>query len=252
MNYDIDIAEVIDNDGNPIRVYSQGGGFHGAIYTAPEKHFDLVFAYTKAFDTVFTYGVPIQKVLALGGGIYAWPRHALKEHNTLEMDVVEIDQETVDLAYDAFFLEEDSLSFSNRLQTIVTDARSYLENTENNYDAIVGDVYETLYPAFDVLTLEATKQICARLKQTGIYICNFPNEPVLLRSYLATLHVLFPYVSVQEVEDNFLEESTTNIIVTAAKEPYFKSTPYVPSTILYDNDIEQIHSQYQKRLSEDY
>ena len=84
--------------GEKIRVLQQGGVYQSATYVG-ERRFEPVFAYYRAFDAMFeaepvlcaASGHGVERVLMLGGGGYAYPKHALTQHAGLVMDVVEID-----------------------------------------------------------------------------------------------------------------------------------------------------------------
>ena len=80
--------------GEKIRVLQQGGVYQSATYVG-ERRFEPVFAYYRAFDAMFeaepvlcaASGHGVERVLMLGGGGYAYPKHALTQHAGLVMDV---------------------------------------------------------------------------------------------------------------------------------------------------------------------
>lgn len=99
------VKKVRDEAGNQVRVLQQGGVYQSATYL-DERRFEPVFAYYRAFDRMFdaeaskraATGGGIDRVLVMGGGGYAYPKHALTAHPALDMDVVEIDPSITRLA----------------------------------------------------------------------------------------------------------------------------------------------------------
>ena len=118
--------------GEKIRVLQQGGVYQSATYVG-ERRFEPVFAYYRAFDAMFeaepvlcaASGHGVERVLMLGGGGYAYPKHALTQHAGLVMDVVEIDPAVTRLARRWFFLDELERLAGERLRSITADAPGY-------------------------------------------------------------------------------------------------------------------------------
>ena len=94
-----------------------------------------VFAYHRAFDAVFEAdrelaartGHGVRRVLALGGGGFAWPKHALLARPDLIMGVVEIDPKVIECAEGWFYVERLKKIVGKRLHIIEGDGRAYLE-----------------------------------------------------------------------------------------------------------------------------
>ncbi|WP_273384270.1 spermidine synthase [Enorma phocaeensis] len=121
-------------EGRLVRVFRLGGvyqsatnlGFHWA---------EPVFAYHRAFDAVFEadrvltsmYGHGVRRVLALGGGGFAWPKHALLARPDLVMGVVELDPKVIECAEAWFYVERLKKLAKRRLHIIEGDGRAYLE-----------------------------------------------------------------------------------------------------------------------------
>lgn len=121
-------------EGRLVRVFRLGGvyqsatnlGFHWA---------EPVFAYHRAFDAVFEadrvltsmYGHGVHRVLALGGGGFAWPKHALLARPDLIMGVVELDPKVIETAEAWFYVERLKKLAKKRLHIIEGDGRAYLE-----------------------------------------------------------------------------------------------------------------------------
>lgn len=121
-------------EGRLVRVFRLGGvyqsatnlGFHWA---------EPVFAYHRAFDAIFEadrvltsiYGRGVHRVLALGGGGFAWPKHALLARPDLIMGVVELDPKVIETAEAWFYVERLKKLAKKRLHIIEGDGRAYLE-----------------------------------------------------------------------------------------------------------------------------
>ena len=214
-------------DGSRIRVLQQGGVYQSATYV-DERRFDPVFAYQRAFDAVFdaegrmfvASGHGISRVLALGGGGYAWPKHALMRRARLQMEVVEIDPAIICAAWRWFFVGELKRRAGERLQLIVADGRVFLDRSGASYDVIVNDTFAGREPVRSLSTVEAVRAARDRLTPGGIYAVNVVSasdgtDLSFLRDTVATLVEVFAHVHVIPAtdeafggEDNYLVIAT--------------------------------------------
>lgn len=121
-------------DGTAIRVLEVGGAFQSAAYVDGRP--EAPFAYLRAFDAIFDAGVPMRRVLMLGGGAFAYPRHVLARRGDVELDVVEADPAIVALARERFFLADAERAHAGRLRVIVADALVYLADAAAPLGAI--------------------------------------------------------------------------------------------------------------------
>lgn len=141
------IHTVRDETGTPVRVLELGGAYESATYLDGRRN-TPVFAYQQAFDQVFEAdlqepGLPNHNLLMIGGGGYAWPKHAiataLDEAATsafpipfdLSLDVVEIDPAITAIAREHFFLDQlfsDYPAALDRLHLICADGRAFLKS----------------------------------------------------------------------------------------------------------------------------
>ena len=121
-------------EGRLVRVLRLGGVYQSA--TNLGLHWaEPVFAYHRAFDAVFEAdrelaartGHGVRRVLALGGGGFAWPKHALLARPDLIMGVVEIDPKVIECAEGWFYVERLKKIAGKRLHIIEGDGRAYLE-----------------------------------------------------------------------------------------------------------------------------
>lgn len=200
-------------DGSPVRVLRQGGVFQSATYL-DERRFEPVFAYQRAFEVVLGEGEPTpdrsHRVLAIGGGGFAWPKLALTSHADLAMDVVEVDTAVVEVARRWFFLDELEARAGSRLNVVVGDGRAFVEGPDAApacYDAIVNDAFSGGEPVYALATVEAAHAIKRRLVPDGVYAVNVVSrdggaDVTFLRDEVATLLQAFSHVHVLTVEDD--------------------------------------------------
>ena len=79
------VKTVRDFEGEPVRVMQTGGVYQSATYVG-ERRFEPVFTYYRSFDVAFEYCPQDARVLMIGGGGYAWPKHVL--HWTLWISIL--------------------------------------------------------------------------------------------------------------------------------------------------------------------
>lgn len=117
-----------------VRVFRLGGVYQSATYLG--LHWgEPVFAYHRAFDAVFEAdrelaaqtGHGVHRVLALGGGGFAWPKHALLTRPDLIVGVVEIDPKVIECAEAWFYVDRLKKIAGKRLHIMEGDGRAYIE-----------------------------------------------------------------------------------------------------------------------------
>lgn len=209
-----------DAQGEPVRVLRQDGVYQSATYL-DDRRFDPVFSYHAAFDVLFepevasalraATGHTAQRVLALGGGGCAWPKHAVMTHDEVSVDVVELDPAIVRAARRWFFVDEVEERSRGRLRLITGDGRAVLEAAARaqaapRYDAIVSDTFVGREPVRSLATVEAARLARASLVSGGFYLANVVSEAEgtdlsFLRDEVATLAQVFTRVSVIPADD---------------------------------------------------
>lgn len=215
-------------DGSLARVLRQGGVYQSATYL-DERRFEPVFAYQRAFDVLFdaedamreARGHGVRRVLALGGGGYAWPKHALTQRSDLSMDVVEIDQAVIDTARRLFFVGELELLAGERLNLVCADGRAYVEAAPAGaYDAVVNDTFSGQEPVRALATVEAMHAAKACLVPGGIYLTNVVSRAEgedlsFLRDVAATLSAVFTRVWIVPATDDDLGGEDNYIVIAS-------------------------------------
>ena len=200
-------------DGSRIRVLSLGGVWQSATYL-DGRRFDPVFAYQRAFDAAFDaegemrerFGHGLRRVLAIGGGGFAWPKHAVARHPEVEVEVAEIDPAVIGAARRWFFLDEAEELAEGRLRVRCADGLAVLGETGEPYDAIVSDAFSGAEPVRALAALDAVRSAHARLAPGGVYLANVVSRDGgrdlgFLRDSVATLTEVFAYVKVVPVSD---------------------------------------------------
>lgn len=227
-----------------VRVLRQGGVYQSATYRG-FSCFEPVFAYHRALDAVFAadedlraeQGRGVTRVLALGGGGYAWPKHVLTTREDVRMGVVEIDPAVTEIARSWFYLGLLEKLVGRRLQLICADARAYLDERSRNpkrkpLDAIVNDTFVGAEPVRSLATVEAARAVKACLVPGGVYAMNVVSREggadlTFLRDEVATLRQVFEHVHVLPADDEtFGGEENYLLIATDGPTRFHDTIPY--------------------------
>lgn len=242
------VYTVRDGAGEPVRVLSQGGVYQSATYLG-ERRFEPVFAYQRAFDRMFEPGMPVRRVLMVGGGGYAYPKHAMLSRPEVEMTVVELDAAVTDAARRFFFLDEllARPGVAERLHLVEGDGRTYMERAaeggEPAFDVIVNDAFSGSEPVRALATVEAAQAARATLRAGGLYLANVVSRErgsdlSFLRDEVATLACAFAHVNVIPVSDEeFGGEDNYLLVATDSPHAFEGAVPYdeaFPGSVLRD------------------
>ena len=205
------------NTGRIIRVISTSPDrYQSAMYI--DDPTELTLEYTRYFRLIKHFNPDLENALMLGGGAFSFPRHFLKAHPHALMDVVEIDPMFTRLAREHFFLEDDP-----RLGIIHQDARTFLNNCDKKYDAIIADVFSgSYYIPFQMTTVEAVREMYDILNDNGVVAMNIISSVEGLNSrffqaQFITFQEIFPQVFAFLVEGHADPEKSQNIIIVAFK-----------------------------------
>lgn len=207
-----------DDAGERVRVLRTGGVFQSATYL-DDRRMEPVFAYYRAFGRLFELRPDARRVLAIGGGGFAFPKLVAAEHPGVRTDVVEIDPAVIDLARRWFFLDEAvalAHAGGGKLRVICDDGRAFLEGGAGPYDAVVLDAFVGAEPVRELATVEALRAVRRALAPGGICLANVVScgggaDVSFLRSVVATALMVFSHVEVALAtdeehagEDNYL------------------------------------------------
>ena len=218
-------------NGEAVRILNIDSGYESATFISPDKRNDLVYEYTKFYDLMFNTDIDIQDTLLIGGAGYSYPKYYISHFEDKNMDVVEIDGDRTELAKDYFYLndliEDYDIENTQRLCLITEDGRTYLNNNQKKYDAILNDAFSGSSPAKTLTTLEAITHIKDSLNEKGVYLTNIISslegeDSKFLRAEVNTLQQVFKNVYVipcRSVEDLSLIQN--NMVIASDSDLFF-------------------------------
>lgn len=205
-----------------VRVMNIAGTMQSATYLDDDAYCDLPYAYTRDYDCMFMAGVPVRDVLVLGGGGYSYPKHLIAHHPETYVTCVEIDPMVTAIAHRYFFLdrlfEEYDLDDNGRLQLIEGDARAFLEESTDRYDAIVNDCFKGMSLVRSLVTREAAQLYHEHLNENGVYMANVIGavegaRSNAMRRILHTLSTEFAHVYVLPGQPSMLSTCDNNVVI---------------------------------------
>lgn len=145
-------------DGN----YGQTGVYLSGDHASPYPTTDMM-------RLPLAFVPEMRRVLFLGCGGGVAPRNFHDDYPGLQVDVVEIDPLVVRVSKDYFFFEEKA-----GLKVHIADARRFLRETEQTYDIIFLDVFNSAGRVpFHLLTKEFFKELEGKLAPGGAVAVNF-------------------------------------------------------------------------------
>lgn len=100
------VCTTTDADGRAVCLLLVGRSVQSATYVDEEYRAEPVFDYYLAFDLMFDAKPDIERVLMVGGGGYAYPKHIIATRPEVHMDVVEIDPAITRIALKDFYLAD--------------------------------------------------------------------------------------------------------------------------------------------------
>lgn len=228
-------------DGSRVRVLDVGGVYQSATYV-DERRMEPVFSYYRAFDHAFSLRPGTCRLLMVGGGGYAWPKHVLAtQPASVTIDVVELDPAVTRAARRWFFVDEAMARWPGRLRLIEGDGRNYLEgrvlriaagDTMLRYDAIVLDAFAGAEPVRALATVEAARAAKGCLVPDGLVLANVVSEDAgadvgFLRAMVATFAEVFAHVYVvASDEEPFAVEDNYLLVATDGSWPVPDAIPY--------------------------
>lgn len=222
--------------GSLVRVLEAGNVYQSATYFG-ERWAEPVFEYYRSFDTVFSMMPEATKILMIGGGGYAWPKHVVStQPSCVRIDVCELEPAITKAAQKWFFLDRAMKEHPGQIGLLEGDGRAYLESCDKAYDAIVVDAFAGSEPVRSLATLEAARAAKTCLVPGGVLAANVVSagegsDLSFLRSVVATWREVFGQVYVTACEeDPFALED--NYLVLASE-----SAPAPADAIPYGNEF---------------
>lgn len=227
-----------------------------------DKPLEAVFSYTSYLHLgVVTRPYPTRALfIGLGGG--SAPKKFLHDYPSLKtIDIVEIDPDTVKVAYRYFQLPDDP-----RFRVIVQDGRLYVEKTAKEiaagkalpYDIIVIDAYSSSTIPYHLTTREFVQTVRKIMSSDAVLVFNIigaisgPNNQLLL-SMKRTIDTTFPQSYLFPVggwngpEDIF---ESNMILVSTMNPKRWSSATWLEKAELYQDSgvITEKVSEYAKEL----
>lgn len=221
-------------DGRAVRLLLVGRSVQSATYVDEEYRAEPVFDYYLAFDLMFDAKPDIERVLMVGGGGYAYPKHIIATRPEVHMDVVEIDPAITRIALADFYLAEYLSDFpfggTYDLGRICADGRDYLADLSRvvreelggegrdsefarqacrrygasfgqRYDAMVFDVFAGKKPVASLASPVTIRNAHTCLNPGGVLIANVVStlegpKSAFLHQYVEALEGEFAHVHV--------------------------------------------------------
>lgn len=233
------VYDVETEDGDPVRLLEVGGVFESATYL-DERRFEPTFEYYRAFDHLFEAVPEPQRVLMIGGGGYAYPKHFVASQPHGAMDVVEIDPVITRIAREHFFLGELMERFNTRetgrLNLVTADGRAYLEQRAAElacartgvnlapasfacpaYEAIINDSFSGAEATSSLLDDAGLAAVKACLVPGGLYlinvICDIEEDARDLLRVVEVLQTRFARVHVIPCVDEVFGDADNNLVI---------------------------------------
>ena len=234
VSYDTQYGRVLiynayKND-EPVRVLNIDSGFESLTYIDEEKRNDLVLSYTQYYDLMFNANIDIKDTLLIGGAGYSYPKHYISKNLDKNMDVVEIDGEITEIAKEYFYLndliEDYNLNENKRLGLITDDGRTYLNNNDKKYDAILNDAFSGSTPAKTLTTIEAIERIKESLNENGLYLTNVISSlegenSKFIKAIINTLKQVFKNVYLVPCQTIDVDTVQNNMVIASDDELKF-------------------------------
>lgn len=158
----------------------------------------LIAPYVHAMDEiarVYFAGADMQhlRYFFAGGGAYTQPRAVRQMYPEASITIAELDPEVTRVAEQELFLDPGSMDIIHR------DARTVLQQQEEQYDIIVTDVFHDISVPYHLVTKEFISLVRDSLNADGLYLINivdiFPDAK-LVKSLIKTLQQEFTQVDV--------------------------------------------------------
>jgi spermidine synthase len=204
---------IIEQEGKRLIATGPNAAQSGIILSHPEH---LAFWYTQQLADVVAHAQSREKILVLGGGVFTLPQYLAHKYPDSTIDVVEIDPVLARIARQYFNYTDPS-----NIRLFFTDARTYVNQTDERYDVIIVDVYGDTHIPFTLMTKEYGEQINRILNRDGIVAANLiagmKNE---CRTLLDTLNA--PYLQQLEYSNyriQYPDKKRSNMVVAYSRQP---------------------------------
>jgi spermidine synthase len=171
-----------------------------------------------------------EDLLMIGGGAYTIPRTLLLEDPNLHIDVVEIEPSLYELAQQYFELPD-----SPRLQNFATDARTFIQTVDKEYDFIFVDAFQSgHFIPTHLSTTEFFGDIRDILSPDGVLVINLigipdQNDTTLIGSLIKTIRTSFPNFRLYAASEHTTRIRNITLVAKCDDQPFS-----LPDTFLID------------------
>ena len=190
-----------DASGDPVRVLSAGGAFQSATFLG-ERCMEPVFEYYRAFGRALEeVSVPDPRVLVVGGGGFAVPKHVRALRPEARIDVVEIDPRVIDAARRWFYAD------AAKAHVTCADGRAFVHQAAGrgeHYDFIALDAFSGREPVASLAAQDAAHDYAALLASGGVLAANVVTpggDATFLRDFQQALESAFSQVELLACDD---------------------------------------------------
>lgn len=179
---------------------------------------ELASKYLTYYHLLRYFKPDFQKTLNIGGAGYSFPKDYLRKYPGKQIDVVEIDPKMTQVARDFFRLND-----NENLRIFHQDGRIFLNQTQDKYDVIVVDAFNSVYSVpFQLTTIEAVRKINNALNGDGIVIVNMitavkGESSYFLQAEYKTYAEVFPHLYLFKLNPDVDDSLFQNFILIATK-----------------------------------
>ncbi|MBN1582051.1 MAG: fused MFS/spermidine synthase [Anaerolineae bacterium] len=205
-------------DGEWVRVLTLDRLVHS--YTSLDNPTKLIYGYEQIYAEATAYQAEKHnhlRALFIGGGGYTFPRYMETVYPGSDLDVIEIDPDVTEVAYDYLGLKRDTMVVSYN-----EDARMFLEREPTEkYNLIMGDAFNDFSVPYHLTTKEFNDRVHAWLEPNGLYMVNIIDGAFgqFLRAYTHTLQQSFRYVYLSPTIQQWHESVRSTFVLVASDTP---------------------------------
>jgi hypothetical protein len=187
---------------------------HAYVDLDDPRYLDFSYAQRMGdvIDEMTPPGRPL-RALYIGGGGFTLPRWLAATRPGSHSRVLELDRVVVEVGRERL-----GLRTGPDLQVRIGDARQGIAaEPAAGYDLVVGDAFGSLSVPWHLATTEFVAEVRRVLRPGGLYVLNVIDHPPLrfLAAELATLHAVFPQVTVVGDEDQMEGRQGGNLVLVA-------------------------------------
>ncbi len=207
-----------DRDGESVRLLVLDHLVHS--YVSLDHPDRLVYDYEKMYAEAAQFKASQSEhlsALMIGGGGYTFPRYMAITYPGSQVDVVEIDPEVTQNAYDRLGLDRNL-----KITTYNEDARTFMaQPAAMKYDLVLGDAFNHFSVPYHLTTKEFNDDVRKWLANDGLYIVNIIDGPYgeFIRSYVATMRLTFKNVYLAMGSRGWRSTARTTFVVIGTDTP---------------------------------